>query len=74
MKGLTLLARLREISPALRFILCTGFSDGAGEDVALAAGADAYFLKPVSPEQLAAAIRRLTDRPRTSEAVAAGGR
>jgi signal transduction histidine kinase/CheY-like chemotaxis protein len=59
MKGLTLLSRFKAVRPSLRFILCTGFSDGDTEKAALEAGVDAYFLKPVSPEQLAACIRRL---------------
>jgi len=62
MKGLTLFDRLKAVRPELRFILCTGFSDGATEELALAAGVDAFFLKPVSPEQLAACVRRLVDR------------
>jgi PAS domain S-box-containing protein len=58
MKGLTLYDRLKEFRPALRFILCSGYSDGATEELALSAGVDAFFLKPVGPEELAAAIRR----------------
>jgi len=61
MRGEALFRRMKEISPALRFILCTGFSDGASEAAALALGIDAFFLKPVSPEQVATAIRRLFD-------------
>jgi PAS domain S-box-containing protein len=63
MKGLTLFHRLKSVRASLRFILCTGFSDGATEKTALAAGVDAFLLKPVSPEQLAASIRRLLDEP-----------
>jgi PAS domain S-box-containing protein len=59
MKGMTLFAHLKAIKPALRFILCTGFSDAATEAHALEAGADGFFLKPVSPEQIAARIRRI---------------
>jgi CheY-like chemotaxis protein len=62
MKGLTMFREMKEIRGDLRFVLCTGFSDGASEEAALAAGADAYFLKPVSPERLAAAIRRMIDQ------------
>ena len=62
MKGLTMLREMREIRGDLRFFLCTGFSDGATEAAALAAGADAFFLKPVSPERLAAAIRQMIDQ------------
>jgi PAS domain S-box-containing protein len=61
MTGLALLQRLKAIRPAVPFILCTGFSDGASEDTALAAGAGALFIKPVSPEQIAAKLRELAD-------------
>jgi PAS domain S-box-containing protein len=66
MKGLALLDRLKAIHPSLRFILYTGFSDGATEEGALAAGVDAFLLKPAAPEDIAAAIRRLFDRPATA--------
>jgi PAS domain S-box-containing protein len=62
MTGLALLGQLRAIRPAVPFILCTGFSDGATEKTATAAGADAFFLKPISPEQIAEKIRELTAR------------
>jgi PAS domain S-box-containing protein len=58
-KGTTLLARVKALNPGLRFILCTGYSDGASEAVARQAGADGYFLKPVAPDVLAAAVREL---------------
>jgi CheY-like chemotaxis protein len=61
MKGLTLLSRLRAIRPSLPFILCTGYGDGVGEEAALAAGADAFFVKPVPPQRLSAALRRVID-------------
>jgi PAS domain S-box-containing protein len=70
MKGLALHERLKAIRPRLRFVLCTGFSDGATEAMALTAGVDAFFLKPVSAEQLAARIRRLMDEtPQAAEPV-----
>ena len=59
MHGLELLAALKRLRPSVHFILCTGFSDEAIEGMALEAGAGAFFLKPVAPEQLAAAVRRL---------------
>ncbi len=59
MRGLELLAALKCLRPSVAFILCTGFSDGPTERMALDAGAGAFFLKPVLPEQLAAAVRRL---------------
>jgi PAS domain S-box-containing protein len=61
LKGMALLRSLKELRAELRFILCSGYSDGASEDLALAAGANAFFVKPVSPEQLAACIRRLME-------------
>lgn len=60
-RGLALCGQLKAMQPSLCFILYTGYSEGVTEVTAHAAGADAYFLKPVSPEQLAAAIRRLMD-------------
>ncbi|HXZ02937.1 MAG TPA: PAS domain S-box protein [Stellaceae bacterium] len=62
-KGLALFRRLKEIHPSLRFILCTGFGDGVTEETALAAGVDAFFMKPASPEEIADAIRRLMRKP-----------
>jgi PAS domain S-box-containing protein len=61
MTGVTLLERLKTLRPGLRFVLCSG--DGGGEAAALAAGASAFFVKPVSPEEIAQAIRRLIDAP-----------
>jgi PAS domain S-box-containing protein len=61
-KGLALCKILKKLRPSLRFILCTGFSEGLTEEEALSAGADAFFLKPVRPEALAAAIRQFFDR------------
>jgi PAS domain S-box-containing protein len=66
MKGLTLLSRLKAIQPAIPVLLCTGFGDDVSEDTALAAGVDAFMVKPISPEQLGARIRQLIDRPQDS--------
>jgi PAS domain S-box-containing protein len=61
MTGLTLFSRLKAIRPRLRFILCTGFSDGGVERAAYETGIDAVFIKPVPTERLAACIREITD-------------
>jgi two-component system cell cycle sensor histidine kinase/response regulator CckA len=61
MSGIALLKRLKAIAPSIPFILCTGFSSNTTEEMARAAGADAYFVKPVSPAELAACVRRLRD-------------
>ena len=59
MRGSLLFEKLKAIDPSLRFILCTGFSDEVTDETFRAAGIDAFFHKPASPEQLGAAIRRL---------------
>ena len=59
LSGMALLGQLRAIRPDVPFILCTGFSDGATEETAIAAGADAFFVKPVPTERLAEKIREL---------------
>jgi CheY-like chemotaxis protein len=69
-KGLALCKRLKKICPSLRFILCTGYSEGVTEESAIAAGADAFFMKPASPADIAGAIRKLLDRPTSDEALA----
>jgi DNA-binding NtrC family response regulator len=64
LKGLTLFERLKALRPTLRFILWSGESGErrlALERAAFDSGADAFIHKPASPEQLAAAIRRLMD-------------
>ncbi|HUA53960.1 MAG TPA: PAS domain-containing protein [Candidatus Sulfotelmatobacter sp.] len=57
MTGLTLHSRLKTIRPDLRFILCTGFSDGSVERAAHGANIDAVFIKPVPLEQLIACVQ-----------------
>jgi CheY-like chemotaxis protein len=59
MRGSALFQRMRALDPALRFILCTGYSDGLTEEQRRIAGMDAYFHKPVAPSQLADKIRQL---------------
>ncbi|HUN53389.1 MAG TPA: PAS domain S-box protein [Candidatus Sulfotelmatobacter sp.] len=61
-KGLTLCTRMKAIRPDFKFVLCTGYSDGTTEEKALEAGVDRFFLKPVSVNQLAAAIRAVLDQ------------
>jgi signal transduction histidine kinase len=63
LSGMALLSQLKRIRPDVPFILCTGFSDGATEETALAAGADAFFVKPVPTERLAEKIREVTLPP-----------
>jgi signal transduction histidine kinase len=59
LRGLDLIRRMKEIRPGIITVLCTGFSDGANAEVSLAAGADAFFHKPVDATQIAQKIRTL---------------
>jgi PAS domain S-box-containing protein len=63
--GLTLVRALKSLRPEVKTILCTGAVDEAflkqqSPDL------DAFFMKPVSPEQIAAAIRALLSGERPS--------
>jgi PAS domain S-box-containing protein len=64
MKGTTLYQQLRAIRPSVRFILCTGYDDGASTELASESGIVARFLKPVSPQQISATIAQLMGEPR----------
>jgi CheY-like chemotaxis protein len=61
MKGTAVIKRLKAMRPACPVILCTGFADGATEEAALAAGADAFLLKPVEAQRIAQTLRTLLD-------------
>jgi CheY-like chemotaxis protein len=61
LRGLDLIKKLKAIKPEVKTVLCTGYSDGANEQVALAAGADAFFHKPVDARQLAPTLRILME-------------
>lgn len=52
MRGMELIRRIKEIRPDVPCILCTGYSDTLTEETARAAGADAFFQKPVSASRL----------------------
>ncbi len=60
--GLELGAKLKGLRADLIVILCTGLNDGTIEERSKLRGIDAFFPKPVEPEQIAAAICRLKGR------------
>jgi PAS domain S-box-containing protein len=62
MTGMTLIQRLKARSPTLPCILYTGDDSMVDEVAARGAGADAFFLKPVKPSDLAVALTRLVER------------
>ena len=56
MNGLQVQAELHRASPATRAIILTSVDDPAARATAMAAGAFAYFSKPVDPEQLLSSV------------------
>ncbi len=59
MTGLMMLEKLRAVRPALPIILFSRFADDLTEGIAAAAGSNGFFVKPVTPEQIARRIRDL---------------
>jgi DNA-binding NarL/FixJ family response regulator len=59
--GLTFLARVRERSPATRVIVLSLDSRPEVVDATIAAGAVAYVIKSVHPDDLASAVRQVFD-------------
>jgi signal transduction histidine kinase/ActR/RegA family two-component response regulator len=62
MRGLDLIRRVKKIKPGIKTVLCTGYSDGANEEVSREAGADAFFHKPADARQIARGLRNFSDR------------
>jgi CheY-like chemotaxis protein len=61
MSGAELAKRLLASRPETRVILCTGFSEEISEDKARALGIKRFLLKPLSVQELAAAVREVLD-------------
>jgi CheY-like chemotaxis protein len=59
--GLNLARKILEIRPGMPIILCTGFSEQASEQAALAIGIRKLLLKPLALESLALAVREALD-------------
>ena len=58
MTGLEVQAKLRRMSPQTRVIVMTGHQDSAVEQMALDAGAEAFFTKPFDDDRFLAAVHR----------------
>jgi PAS domain S-box-containing protein len=63
MTGLELFNHARAAQPQMRAIICTGFSDQAGTDAALAAGISEVLSKPITVREIGHAVRRVLDGP-----------
>ena len=61
MNGVQLAGEIRRVRPKLPVILCTGFSEQIDADKARALGINAFLMKPVIRDQLAATVRRVLD-------------
>ncbi len=59
MAGIDLAREMLKIRPGLPIILCTGYSESADEQQALASGVRAFMLKPFSVREIAQTIRRV---------------
>ena len=64
MTGVQLAAEIHKIRPRLPVVLCTGFNQQVDEKKATALGINAFLMKPVRRDQLAAAVRRVLDECR----------
>ena len=70
MTGLELQAKLRRLSPETRVIIMTGHQDPAIEEMAMNAGAAAFFTKPFDDDEFLVAVHRALKHkmPRQSQA------
>ncbi len=67
MTGLQLSQKIKEIRPHLPIILCSGHSEIANKEKALAIGISKYIQKPLDMDKLARAIRKLMDTNKDGE-------
>jgi PAS domain S-box-containing protein len=67
MTGMELAAEMLRIRPDLKIILCTGFSESASREDALAIGIHDHIMKPTLPGDLAERIRQALDESGPAE-------
>ena len=61
MTGIELVKSLRELRSDVKFILCTGYSEGFSLDDARQLGIQGFILKPFSMTKIAAVVREVLD-------------
>ena len=62
MDGLELSRRAIEITPEMKIIMCSGFDDFEYAQAAMRIGVMEYLLKPVTVEEVTAAVKRAADK------------
>lgn len=62
MDGITLLEKVREKFPLMRFIIISGFSDFEYARCAIHLKVDEYLVKPVDPDELKSALQNLKNK------------
>ena len=65
MNGAELLAKLKEVSPDIPVILCTGHSSLIDEEKAKASGIASYITKPIVKRDIAIIIREVLDQKKS---------
>jgi len=61
MTGGQLAKRIRDVRKDIPIIICTGFSEGAGREMASSLGIDAILMKPMTMSEMARIIRKVLD-------------
>ena len=61
MSGERLMQEIRALNPAIKILLCTGFSNRINAEKALKMGADGYMEKPIVRHRLAQDVRHVLD-------------
>ncbi|MFO7751831.1 MAG: response regulator, partial [Desulfobacteraceae bacterium] len=61
MNGIKLAGRIKELTPDIPVIICTGFSDRITDETIRQLGIDGYILKPFIKKELADTVRRVLD-------------
>jgi PAS domain S-box-containing protein len=67
MTGVELSKKILKIRPGFPIILCTGFSEDAIRDDAIAGGVEDFIMKPVNPKDLLKSILTILDKKKGPE-------
>lgn len=59
--GSRLVAMLKEITPSVKIIICSGYNESLAPGISKEMGADAFLMKPNTMSELSAAVRSVLD-------------